>query len=190
VSAELPPPGEPSWRQPGDGSAGGWLPPAPAPPPAVAALAAPVLELATFWARVGAAAIDFLVRLAIIAVPAAIGAVLFLFSADAGIVGVLASGGFGALIASLVYAPLMMARTNGQTVGHRAVGTRIVKVDGTRMTGGRAFVREVLVKNLLMEGIGSFTLYALTLVNYLFPLWDEGNEALHDKICKTRVVVA
>jgi uncharacterized RDD family membrane protein YckC len=151
---------------------------------------APVLELATWWARVGAAAVDFLVRLAIIAVPAAVGALLFLVSADAGIVGLIASGGFGALVASLVYAPLMIARTNGQTVGHRAVGTRIVMADGSRVTGGRAFVREVLVKNLVMEGIGSLTLYALTIANYLFPLWDDGNEALHDKICKTRVVVA
>ena len=62
--------------------------------------------------------------------------------------------------------------------------------DGSRMSGGRGFVREALVKGLLIEGVGIFTFYVLPLVNYLFPVWDRNNEALHDKLCKTRVVAA
>ena len=51
-------------------------------------------------------------------------------------------------------------------------------------------MREVLVKALLMETLGSFTLNILTVVNYLFPPWDPNKEALHDKMCRTRVVAA
>ncbi len=150
----------------------------------------PVYQLASWGSRVGAAAIDFLVRLAIIAAPAALGATLFVVGTGAGVAGVIAGGISGVVLASFVYAPMMMTRTNGQTIGHRSMGTRIVMADGSRMTGGRAFVREVLVKNLLMEGVGGLTLYILTIVNYLFPLWSAERQALHDMICKTRVVVA
>ena len=66
----------------------------------------------------------------------------------------------------------MLARTDGQTVGHRATSTRVVMADGSRMAGRRGFVREALVKGLLIETAGSFTLYILPLVNDLFPLWD------------------
>jgi uncharacterized RDD family membrane protein YckC len=133
--------------------------------------------------------IDFFVRLAIVAACAVAGAVLFAVSTTAGEAGVGLGLGIGLLAGWLVYAPLMMARTNGQTVGHRAATTRVVMADGSRMSGGRAFVREVLVKNLLIETVGAFTFYVLPLVNYLFPLWDPNNEALHDKICSTRVVM-
>ena len=62
--------------------------------------------------------------------------------------------------------------------------------DGSRMSGGRGFVREALVKGLLFDTIGQFTLYVLTIVNYLFALWDANNETLHDKMCRIRVVTA
>ncbi len=35
---------------------------------------------------------------------------------------------------------------------------------------------------------GLFTILILPLLNYLWPLWDKKNEALHDKMCSTRVV--
>jgi uncharacterized RDD family membrane protein YckC len=96
----------------------------------------------------------------------------------------------GAVIGWFVYAPLLMARWNGQTVGHRVCATRVVMSDGSRISGGRAFVREALVKNILIEGIGAFTFYILPIVNYLSPLWDDANEALHDKMCGTRVITS
>ena len=138
--------------------------------------------------RVAATIVDFFVRCGLAGV--IIGAVSLLWfvaggSGDGGLtIGLLLGFGF----AWFVYAPLLMARWHGQTVGHRACHTRVVMSDGSRMSGGRAFVREALVKNILMEGIGSLTLYILTIVNYFSPLWDDFNQALHDKMCGTRVI--
>ncbi len=145
---------------------------------------------ADWGARVGAATIDFFVRFAIAIGCAATGALLYLEDESAGEVGLAFGLVLGYVLALFVYAPLMMARTDGQTVGHRVTDTRVVMTDGSRMSGGRAFVREALVKSLLIEGVGIFTLYILPIVNYLFPLWDKDNETLHDKMCKTRVVQA
>jgi uncharacterized RDD family membrane protein YckC len=155
-----------------------------APPPTAS------LQIADWWPRVGAAMIDFFVRAGIVLVCLGVGALLYLADRQAGEIGLGLGIAIGYVLALFVYAPLMLARTGGQTVGHRVTDTRIVMADGSRMTGGRAFVREALVKNLLIEGAGAFTLYILTLVNYLMPLWDDNNETLHDKMCKTRVVTA
>lgn len=147
-------------------------------------------QLAEWWPRVGAATIDCFVRVGILLLCVGVGALLYLVDTQAGEIGLGLGIAIGWVLALFVYAPLMLARTDGQTVGHRMTDTRVVMLDGSRMTGGRAFVREALVKNLLVEGIGAFTLYILPIVNYLFPLWDDNNETLHDKMCKTRVVVA
>jgi len=156
-----------------------------APPPA-----APGGRTATWGDRAGAATIDFFVRLAIVVACAALGALAYLDSNGAGEIGLGFGIALGYILSSLVYAPLMMARTGGQTVGHRSTNTRVVMADGSRMPGGRAFLREAIVKGILIEGIGSLTLYILPIVNYLFPLWDAKDETLHDKMCSTRVVAA
>jgi uncharacterized RDD family membrane protein YckC len=115
-----------------------------------------------------------------------VGAIAYVGGDAAGEVGLVLGLVVGG-IASLAYAPIMLARTNGQTVGHRVVDTRIVYVNGQPMTGGRGFVREILVKAILFDGIGGL-IWIPTLLNYLWPLWDDNNEALHDKVCGTRVV--
>ena len=144
---------------------------------------------AVWGARAEAAVIDFFVRLGIVAACGAAGALVYLTGNDsAGEIGIGVGLGLGYVLSSFVYAPLMMARTGGLTVGHRSAGTRVVMADGSRMPGGRAFLREAIVKGIVIEGIGSLTLYILPLVNYLFPLWDANNETLHDKMCSTRVV--
>jgi uncharacterized RDD family membrane protein YckC len=167
------------------------LPPAPPPDDLWApAPDASSQELADWWPRAGAATIDFFVRLGIVAACSAVGALAYLAGETAGDVGLGVGIAIGYVLALFVYGPLMLARTDGQTVGHRVTDTRIVMADGSRMSGGRAFVREALVKNILIEGVGLVTFYILPIVNYLFPLWDKGNEALHDKICGTHVVAA
>ncbi len=193
----------------GGGEQGGWLPPsgeeprtdpfgrelpraeaAPEGPPAAAWGPGPDAagETADYASRLLAAVIDFAIRLGIVLAFAAVGALGFLSGdSDLGAGTTVIGAGVG-LLAGLFYAPIMMARTGGQTVGHRAADTRVVKVDGSPLGFGGAFVREVLVKAILFDGIGQFTLYILTLVNYLWPLWDKKNEALHDKMCSTRVV--
>jgi uncharacterized RDD family membrane protein YckC len=164
-------------------------PPPPEDPPVPGPSPTPGLRLADWDVRLEAAVIDFFVRLGIVAACIALGALLYLAGDAAGAIGLAVSAGIGAILVWFVYAPLMLARTNGQTVGHRAASTRIVMADGTRMSGKRAFVREALVKGILIDGAGNFTFGIVPIVNYLFPLWDPNNEALHDKLCTTRVVM-
>jgi uncharacterized RDD family membrane protein YckC len=148
----------------------------------------PAGEAAEWPQRVGAAVIDFFIRLAITVVIVIIVAAASGGSEDAITVALLV----GLYLVSPFYGPIMMSRWNGQTLGHRAVDTRIVSSrDGTPVTGGSAVVREVAAKGLLIEMIGGlFSFGILGLVNYLWPLWDNKNEALHDKMCNTLVVKA
>jgi uncharacterized RDD family membrane protein YckC len=140
--------------------------------------------VAAEWpARAGAAAIDFLVRAGIILAATFLGAIGGETGATIGFfVGVL--GGY-------VYSVWMIAARDGQTVGHKVANTRIVRANGRPLDGGGAFVREALVKGILFDGILIWvTLGVAPLLNYLWPLWDDKNEALHDKMCGTRVVNA
>jgi uncharacterized RDD family membrane protein YckC len=95
------------------------------------------------------------------------------------------------LVAVLFYAPLLMARDgaqNGQTWGKQIVGITVVKDNGERVTMGFAFLREFVVKNLLFGWVGGFFLYIPTLLDYLWPLWDDTNRCLHDMVVSTHVV--
>jgi len=58
------------------------------------------------------------------------------------------------------------------------------------LTAGGATAREFAAKYLLFETLGGFLLLVPTLLNYLWPLWDPRGQALHDKLCGTRVVRA
>ena len=90
-------------------------------------------------------------------------------------------------------APLFMMRDgdrNGQSPGKQMVGIRVVREDGQPITFGSALLREVVVKMLLFETVGSLIFLLPTALNYLWPLWDEQDRALHDMIVSTRVVQA
>jgi uncharacterized RDD family membrane protein YckC len=105
---------------------------------------------------------------------------------------VLGTLGFGLciVVAALVYAPLMMAKTNGKTLGRMACGIRVVRANGQPIDFGYAALREVVVKWLLINVIaGSFTFGLASLVDYLWPLWDEENRALHDMVVNSRVIL-
>jgi uncharacterized RDD family membrane protein YckC len=148
--------------------------------------------LAGWWSRVGAYLIDGL----IIGVGALI---LFLplvaagltVDTDAGWAALIAAGIVWLLcvgIAALFYAPVMMARTNGKTLGRMALNIRVVRASGEPITFGFAVLREVLVKWLLFGILGALTGGIAQLLDYLWPLWDEQNRCLHDMIVDTRVV--
>jgi uncharacterized RDD family membrane protein YckC len=92
-------------------------------------------------------------------------------------------------IVAFLYAPALMARTNGQTFGRMAAGTRVVRADGRPITFGFAMVREVVVKALLFGLLGGITGGILHLLDVLWPLWDEENRALHDFVVNTRTVL-
>jgi uncharacterized RDD family membrane protein YckC len=155
------------------------------------------LVLASWGRRVGAFLIDglivgigALILLVAITAPFSVG---FFASDNTGIAALIV----GFLLATLaitvvafLYAPALMARTNGQTFGRMAVGTRVVRANGERITFGFAMLREVVVKALLFGLIGGVTGGIVHLLDVLWPLWDEENRALHDFVVNTRTVEA
>ena len=151
--------------------------------------------LSGYGARVGAAIIDGLVVLAIsaaILIPVlAIGASISGSNTGAAafVVTLLFSLGI-VVVATLLYAPLLMIRWDGQTLGKRATGIKVIRVDGGKLDFGWAFLREVIVKSFLLAIISSLTIGLMWLLNYLWPLWDAEKRAGHDFICNSRVVEA
>jgi uncharacterized RDD family membrane protein YckC len=149
--------------------------------------------LAGWWSRVGAALIDGLIIGVIGTILLAIFGLGFVSTDDS-------DTGFGALVAAavvstiafavaaLLYAPLMMAKTNGKTLGRMAVGNRVVRANGRPMTFGWAMLREVAIKMLLVGVVNSVTFGLAGLLDVLWPLWDEENRALHDFLVDTRTV--
>jgi uncharacterized RDD family membrane protein YckC len=175
-----------------------------APPPGAGG-PAPVLSsgiasgrpvLAGWWRRVGAALLDGLivgvgsaVLFVGITAPFSIG---FFANDTVGLVAILVGALLAVLciaVVSFLYAPLLMARTNGQTLGRMAVGIRVIRAGGGPMTFWFAMLREVVVKALLFGFVSSFTFGIASLLDVLWPLWDEENRALHDFVVNTRVVV-
>jgi uncharacterized RDD family membrane protein YckC len=94
------------------------------------------------------------------------------------------------LALSLLYAPLLMAHTNGQTVGKLALRIRVIRTDGRPMDVAWSALREVGVKGVGTALANSVTFGLAQVADYLWPLWDEENRALHDMVCRTRVVRA
>jgi len=167
----------------------------PVAPPAASPATGPQLELAGWWRRVGAQAIDGLIIgivALILIVPFGIGAIGA--DTDGGVVaaaiGILVSG-LVVVVVALIYAPLLMAKTNGQTLGRMATGIRVVRTSGQPMDFSTAALREVVFKALLIGTIANtFTFGLASLLDVLWPLWDEENRALHDFPAHTRTVVA
>jgi uncharacterized RDD family membrane protein YckC len=94
-------------------------------------------------------------------------------------------------IAVLLYAPVLMKRPgaqNGQTWGKQVLGIRVVRDSGQPVEFGFAMLREVVVKYLLFSFVGGFFFSIPTIVNYLWPLWDDENRCLHDMIVSSHVV--
>ncbi len=152
--------------------------------------------LSGWWSRAGAALIDGLIigigALLITALFGSVFSVGFFASDEAGVVSLIVGlflASIAVAIVALIYAPLMMARTNGKTIGRMAVGNRVVRANGEPMTFGWAMLREVAVKALLIWGVGGSVTFGLApLLDVLWPLWDDENRALHDFVVDTRTV--
>jgi uncharacterized RDD family membrane protein YckC len=175
------------------------------PPPGAggpaSAFATPVAaqwQLAGWWRRVGATCIDGIIislgALVLLLVLLAAFGTGFFANDTVGIIAVIVAVGLWGLcaaVAALVYAPWMMARTNGQTLGRMAVGIRVVRANGRPMDFGFAMLREVAIKWLLFNAVGSSVTFGLApLIDVLWPLWDEENRALHDLLVDTRTIRA
>lgn len=165
--------------------------------------AQPVWELSGWWRRVGAYILDSIVIAVLVLIPIAIaffasGVKWDYLAQDSLDVPSGQETAFGvfvvvailsAVIIPAVYYCWMMTKTNGQTIGKQALGIRVVKEDGTDMNPGFAFVRQILVIELLFGVIGGIVYIAQPL-DFLWALWDKKNQCLHDKIVKSRVVLA
>jgi uncharacterized RDD family membrane protein YckC len=171
---------------------GGWHQPLPGPP------ALSVGDLAGWWQRVAAYLIDALV----VGIPAtAIFAGLIALGIGAGD----STGGIVAVVVTILvvtlavvvvaflYAPLLMRRPgerNGQTWGKQALGIRVIRTNGLPFDLGSGVFREVVLKGLGVGIASSFFMGVPAALNYLWPLWDDDNRAVHDIIAQTRVVRA
>ena len=142
-----------------------------------------------WWRRVGAAIID---GLAVGVVGVLVALVLSQALGASEDVTTAISVFIGLLVGSFYYGNLMSREgaRNGQSLGKQAIGIRVVRVDGRPVTFGFALYREILVKTIIFGYLGALTLYTATLLNYLWPLWDSRNRALHDHVCKTLVRTA
>ena len=80
------------------------------------------------------------------------------------------------LILPFVYYTVMQGRASGQSLGKRWLGIRVADDSTAGPIGyGRAFGRYAI--------IFVFALFVLPIVlDYLWPLWDKKNQALHDKV--------
>jgi uncharacterized RDD family membrane protein YckC len=127
--------------------------------------------LAGWWYRVGATIIDSL----IVGIP--VGIVL----AIAGL-----SGFFGRDliqgVVSFVYVSVLLGNFGGQTIGNKALRTRVVDVQtGQPPTGGKPWLRTIVSVVLSITIIGG-------ILDILWPLWDNQNQTLHDKAAGTVVL--
>lgn len=139
-------------------------------------------ELSGWWPRVAAWLIDGLIIFAGVG----LGAVLLGYP----VLGEETSAqyfkalGVEALVALLYLVPIMTA-TNGRTLGKLALGIRVVRTNRKAVGPSIALLREVMAKT-----VGLSLIPLLFIVDYLWPLWDRENRALHDMLAKTRVVRA
>jgi uncharacterized RDD family membrane protein YckC len=81
-----------------------------------------------------------------------------------------------------LYEALLTSSPRGATFGKRAIGARIVRADGTRLSFGRATARyflKVIVTPLVPFAIG-----------YLLAAFTSGKRALHDLMAETLVIKA
>jgi uncharacterized RDD family membrane protein YckC len=180
------------------GYGGGPVPPGafapPIPKPDAWNAGASPMVLAEWWRRAVAALIDgsVIAGIAVILfIP--LGAIGLSVDTDGGAIAFI----FGLIVvavvvalAALIYQPLMLWRTNGQTVGKMATGIRVIKVDRSPMDIFTAIMREVVLKSVALGILASMTFAIVYLVDWLWPLFDDENRALHDFPMNTRVVRA
>lgn len=161
--------------------------------------------LAGWWSRVAAALIDGLALTLLWTLLIAPGVVVT-FATDLTWLGIglWILGGLVATIVALLYAAYFMQRAgahNGQTPGKQALGIRVAYPDGKRVDWGAALLRELVIKGLLLGltgAVASFVTFFLFgfgfvipyILDFLWPLWDEENRAVHDMIVNSRVVKA
>ena len=85
----------------------------------------------------------------------------------------------------------MAVRAGARTdAGQADSGIRVIKDNGEPSGWGYTFLREFVIKALLVGFLSDATFGIARLVDYLWPLWDraEKMQTLHDKLLGTLVV--
>ena len=155
--------------------------------------------LATYGQRAGAWALDFagfglpLILLIIGIVVLVFGLV---FSSEFWLLGALFSSVGAAVMLAVLVVLIgyiiwwLFALGRGQTPGKQIVGIRVIKDNGEPSGWGYTFLREFVIKALLVGFLSDATFGIARLVDYLWPLWDraEKMQTLHDKLLGTLVV--
>jgi uncharacterized RDD family membrane protein YckC len=77
---------------------------------------------------------------------------------------------------------------NGQTLGKQVLSIRVARHDGQPVTAATALIRDVLMKGVVIGGIGGLFLGIPPLLDGLWPLWDDQRQTWHDKVAATVVV--
>lgn len=139
------------------------------------------LPKAGFWIRFAACMIDSLL----------LGAVQFVIGLVLGFAGGAAGdfegGGSFAMLAITWLCSMAVSVTyyvfftgyNGQTPGKMALRIQVVRTDGTPMSYGRAFLREIP---------GKFVSAIILCIGYLMVAFDRQKQGLHDRIAGTYVI--
>ena len=106
-----------------------------------------------------------------------------------GVVAVVAGALAIFLIGYIVWWLIVLGR--GQTPGKQIVGIRVIKDNGEPSGWGYMFLREFVIKALLVGFLSDAAFGIARLVDYLWPLWDraEKMQTLHDKLLGTLVVL-
>lgn len=129
-------------------------------------------EFAGFWIRAGAILIDSIV----------LTIVSFVIGVIAGFTGggetAQAVAGLISFVTGIAYFTLFIASEWQATPGKRLLGLHVIKVDGGPITALRAFGRywAYLISTIIL------------LIGYIMVAFTEEKTALHDLICRTRVV--
>jgi len=164
----------------------------------------PAYELSGWWRRVGASVVDslivgvgYLAARAVLESAGVLGAPFTYHTAADGTITDLKFHAGRLLLSFVVDLAVVaavtcsvMAHTDGQSIGKMATDIRVVREDGEPVTFGFAALREILAKGILFGILAIATLFVATVLNYLWPLWDDKRQALHDKLVGTRVVRA
>jgi uncharacterized RDD family membrane protein YckC len=164
---------------------------------------APTYEVSGWWRRVGAVVLDVVVLI----VPTVV-LVVALHQAHKVLVidsqGDLTTSyrfhyGWVESVMWIVYSLVLLIRVgthNGQTVGKQGNAIRVVRNDGRPVDARTWLIREGIGKaaipGLLSAAIPAlaFVLLLYLLIDYLWPLFESENRALHDLLAGTHVVRA
>lgn len=82
----------------------------------------------------------------------------------------------------------LLSLGRGQTPGKRLMGIRVMRADGRASDWGWTFIREFILKFVVIGLLGEVTLGIASVVDNLWAFWDKDRQALHDKVMKTVVV--